>query len=194
MRLLAISCILLTACFLLSCQERQKSSSNVKADQKMSPDTEMWHYQLATMDEAVLEPSKVDQIRIIVTRPFGGETTIIKAKNMGPQYQVVMKVAEGGINELGYVAKAVGYSSEEYRSRWEAALKAIGDIESAVSEEATINDFSIAGIEVVKDNRVHNLQFLFCGKEAKAIIAITDLLLMGKKHDLTSNVCPLPNE
>ena len=91
---------------------------------------------------------------------------------------------------MSYEAMAVGYPREKYQGIWEQVIHDVLQLQIDTIDQFTIFDFATVTIEVVDINEVRELEFLFCGENADAVIKMVDNLLVERSHDLSSFVCP----
>lgn len=180
-----------TAClFILSgCHSTSDNTQNLAIDRETGNE-ELWRYQLAKMDEDILIPSKAKGIRIIISIPYGGKTTVIRSTFLGDKYQVVKKLADGGINDVSYEATAVGYTSSTYEANWEAAMDLLRIAKFDTTLTHAINDFAIASVETVDEYGTTLIDFPFCGRNAEIVGRVTDKLLVQRDLGVGPFPCP----
>lgn len=189
MRGLKMNLIVIFVVILMGCYPQSGDVQSSTVDHEVD-DEAFWRYQLAKMDEVVLMPSKAEQVRVIITIPYGGETIVIRSTFMGDNYQVVKKIASGGVNDVSYDAKAIGYDSSMYKSNWKAAKNLLQIANFDTVMDHTLNDLAIASIETVTEHSMTSITFPYCGKNAEIVGRIIDKLLIKRELEVGSFSCP----
>jgi hypothetical protein len=190
MRVLKTITIIAWMLLLLGCHSVTDGSQTDPGTQNFDKEG-FWRYQLEKMDEVFFTPSKAKKIRIVVTVPYGGKTTVVRSTLLGKKYQVVKKVADGGIDDVSYEATAIGYASSAYESNWKAAL-ALLEAEKAdiIDEVHNLNDFAIASIETANEQGTTSVTFPYCDKNAEIVSKVSSLLLVDRELGVDLFSCP----
>jgi hypothetical protein len=184
---------LLILFLLISCKPNNdllNTEDHIALVVEKSADEVFWEYQLAKMGETTLSPSLANEIRIIITFPFGGRTTVIHSICMGEKYQVIKKLADGRPNDMAYETIAKSYNRDDYSVVWMKAIAILEQSKLDSISKFSATDFAIASIELVDRKKVVETQFLFCGHNAESIIKISNILLVDRNIGLDTLTCP----
>lgn len=151
---------------------------------------DIWEYQLARIGESKLDPLGLNQIRIVITYPFGEPTIIVKAIEMDDGFQVISKRANLSPNGLGFSSKARGYLKNEYLHNWIKGMDFLNRSKFTTrNSSSSIEDLPIVSIELVNNNSLTKIEFVFCGKDAELTKNLVEILLVDEPLMISEVSC-----